>query len=329
LSIAEAKARRKQRPRAGTQAIALLTSSINVAVLQALAEGPKSLMSLLRAAGAPSQSTLRLRLRELTDLGVLIRGRQEGFPRALDYKLAPPGHELLSVMDILGTWLAASPSEPIALGSPPAKGTIKALVEGWDSTLVRALAAKPLTLTELDRLITAHNYPSLERRLGAMRRADLIEPLPSRMPGTPYTATGWLRRGVAPLTSANRWERLHAAEATAPVGRLDVEAAFLLAIPLLELPPRLSGSCRLAVATRGGGEQRLAGVTVEVEEGQVVSYVTTLDGNADAWVAGTYPAWLGAVIEHDQAGLEIGGDSRLAGELVGGMHGVLFAPTPG
>jgi DNA-binding HxlR family transcriptional regulator len=325
LTVAQVKERKGSRLRAGTHALSLLATPINVAVLEALADGPKALMDLRHAAGGPSQSTLRLRLRELTELGVLVRGRQEGFPRALDYELAAPGRDLLAVMRVVRAWLKQSPTGPIEIGTTPAKGMVKSLIEGWTSTVVRALAAKPLTLTELDRLISGLNYPSLERRLGTMHHCGQVEPLPSRGRGTPYTVTRWLRRGMAPLAVAARWERLHAPETTAPVVRLDVEAGFLLIVPLVTLSHEFSGECRLAVETRGGGKRRMAGIKVRIDEGRVTSRVTNLEGHADAWASGSVSDWLRALTEHDRAGLEIGGDTRLAGELVDGLHGMLFA----
>jgi DNA-binding HxlR family transcriptional regulator len=328
LTGAQVKERKGSRLRAGTQALSLLAAPINVAVLEALVEGPKALIDLRHAAGGPSQSTLRLRLRELTELGVLHRGRNEGGPRAVDYELADAGRDLLVVMHFLRTWLRQRPSQPIELGTPVAKGMIKSLIEGWTSTVLRALAAKPLTLTELDRLISSLNYPSLERRLGTMHHCGQVEPLPSRGRGTPYTVTRWLRQGIAPLAAAARWERLRIAEITAPIARLDIEAAFLLVVPLVALGPELSGDCRLAVETRGGGERRMAGVKVRLEEGRVVSHVTDLEGRADAWASGSTADWLRAVIERDRAGLEIGGDTQLAGDLVDGLHGRLFSVGP-
>jgi len=325
LSVVQVRAQKGSRLRAGTQALSLLAVPINVAVLEALAGGPKALTDLRHAGGGPSQSTLRLRLRELTELGVLDCGRNKGFPRAVDYELAAPGRELLVVMEFLRTWLGQRPAEPVELGTPAAKGLIKSLVAGWTSTVLRALAAKPLTLTELDRLISGLNYPSLERRLGTMHHCGQVEPLPSGGRGTPYTVTRWLRQGIAPLAAAARWERLRVPDITAPIARLDIEAAFLLVVPLVALEPELSGDCRLAVETRSGGEQRMAGVKVRVEEGRVVSHVTNLEGPTDAWASGSTADWLRAVIEHDRSGLEIGGDCQLAGDLVDGLHGMLFA----
>lgn len=265
----------------------------------------------------------------MAKLEIVAQVRQPSFPHALDYELTKAGRELLAVAESLERWIAKSPLGPLALGSQAAKGSIKALIDGWSPNLLRALAARPLTLTELDRLISDFNYPSLERRLSAMRCAGQIEPTPSRGPGTPYRVSGWLRRSVAPLTASARWERRHTPHTTAPIGQLDVEATFLLAIPLVRLAPEVSGSCRLTVEMPYEGERRLAGIIVEVDEGRVASYATNLNGRADAWASGSAGAWLQALIESDREELEIGGDCRLAGDLVDALHSDLFGlPEP-
>lgn len=314
--------------RAGTQTLALLSAPINVQVLQALAEEPRSLTDLRRHAGSPPATTMRGRLRTLVETGVLVRRRQSDFPGALDYELTSIGRELLAVVDALRSWLADSPHGPVELGSAAAKGAIKAFVEGWGTSMLRGLAARPLTLTELDRLIAGVSYPSLERRLAAMRLAGQIEPCPSRERGTPYAVTPWLRRAMAPLATAFRWERANVAGHTRPIGQIDAEAAFLLAFPLVRLEPEISGRCRLAIELRAGGEDRVGGVLVEVEEGRVVSCSTRNREAADAWASGSAASWLSAVIEHDPGKLEMGGDCGLAGALVDGLHGTLFVTRP-
>jgi DNA-binding HxlR family transcriptional regulator len=190
--------------------------------------------------------------------------------------------------------------------------------------MVRALAARPLSLTELNGLISGLSYPSLERRLGAMRLAGQIERMPGPGRGTPYAVTDWLRRAIAPLAAAARWERAHVATKSVPIRRLDAEAGFLLSIPLLELSSDLSGCCRLAVEIPSSNGERLAGVLVRVEEGKVVSARANLQGHADAWASGLASDWLRAVIEGDTDQLEIGGDWHLARALLDGLNGVLF-----
>jgi DNA-binding HxlR family transcriptional regulator len=310
--------------RAGAQALSLLATPINVHVLQALAEQPKSLVDLRRETGSPPQTTMRGYLRTLDATGVVTRRRRDDFPGSLDFELTAPGRDLLAVTEVLRFWLAGAPEGPLQLGSSAAKSAVKALVEGWDTSIMRALAARPLSLTELDSLISSLSYPSLERRLVAMRFAGQVRKMPGRGGATPYAVTKWLRHAVAPLAAAARWERQHLREQAKPIGFRDVEAAFLLAVPLLRLQSDISGSCRMAVELGNGSGRDLAGVMVTVEEGKVAQCIARLEGHPDAWTTGPAKSWLAAVIERDFKGLELGGDCSLATELIAGMHGILF-----
>lgn len=310
--------------RAGAYALSLLAMPLNVHVLQALAEGPSSLIDLRRAAGSPPQTTMRGHLRTLTKLEVLERRRQGEFPGSVDYQLGPAGHDLVGVVEVLQGWLSHSPDGPLQPGSVAARSAIKALVEGWSSAIVRAIAAKPLSLTELNRLISSLNYPSLDRRLAAMRLTKLIEPRPSGGRSTPYAATEWLRRAIAPLAAAACWERRHAPAESTPIGRLDIESAFLLGVPMLRVSPELSGVCRLAVDIPSPEEHRFAGVLAGVKEGRVIACVSRLEGRADAWATASVAAWMRAVKGREAAELEVGGEVELANALVADMHGALF-----
>ena len=310
--------------RSGAQTLKLLASPTNGVILKTLAEGPKRQADLRRAAGSPAQTTLRAQLRKLSEIGAIKRERRSSFPGVVEHKLTPAGLDLLMVLETVERWLRRAPEGPIELGGSEAKAAIKALTEGWSTAMLRALAAKPLTLTELDSIIASLNYPSLERRLTAMRLAGQVEQAQSNGRGTPYKVTEWTRQSIAPLSAAARWERLHAAERTAPVSKLDVEGAFLLTLPLLRPPAELSGACRLAVSMTNGDDHRLAGVLVEIERGRIASCTTRLDGHPEAWISGPTPAWFGAVIDRDTGPLEIGGDGQLARALIDGLHDVLF-----
>lgn len=311
--------------RAGTHALNLLSVPLNVHVLKALEEEPTSLIDLRRAVGTPPQTTMRSHLRNLTQLGILERKRQPEFPGSVDYELARPGRALLEVADVLQAWLADSPQGPMSLGGVAAKSAIKALVEGWSSAIIRALTARPLSLTDLNRLISGLNYPSLERRLAAMRLAGQIEAQPGKSRATPYAVTGWLRRSVAPLAAAARWERQHNPEQTKPIARMDIESAFLLAVPLAKLSTEATGTCLLAVEVRNGGsEPGLAGVQVGIKEGQVVSCLARLEGQTAASISGSASSWITAVTEADVDGLEVGGESDLGWRLLGALNEALF-----
>lgn len=297
--------------RAGGQALMLLAAPLNVEILRQIEQEPRSLQNLRSELGLPPQSTMRLYLRTLSEIGVVERRPRSEFPTSVDYEITPAGRALLRVSDLLHTWLQAAPG-PKDLGTTAAKSSIKALVEGWSSHIVRILAARPLSLTELDSLIPRVSYPSLERRLAAMRECDLVKVQRGAGRLRPYEVTDWLRRVVTPLTTAIAWERRYAPDMTAGVGRLDVEAAFLLSIPLLDLPDEISGKCRLAVEVHDGASPVFAGVVVCVEEGEVTSCVASLEGEAEAWASGKPLSWLRQLNLSSDSELELGGDRTFA-----------------
>jgi DNA-binding HxlR family transcriptional regulator len=300
--------------RAGATALSLLAAPLNVHLLQALEDGPLPLIDLRRAVGSPPQSTMRVYSRTLVEIGTLERQRQAAFPGTVEYASTESGRALLEIGQILERWLQEAPVGPISLGTTASKSATKALVEGWSTNIIRALAAKPLSLTDLNRLIPRISYPSLERRLGALRLADLVEPYPGEGRGTPYRATPWLRRAIVPLAAGAWWERRYLADPP-QLGRRDVEAAFLLAIPLIELPPEVNGKCRLAVEVQGGSSPVFAGVLICVEEGKVISCSSRLEGEAEGWASGSASSWMRRM-NGQEADLEIGGDADLVREIV-------------
>jgi DNA-binding HxlR family transcriptional regulator len=311
------------RVRAGAQALSLLAVPLSANVLSALKEEPKPLMVLRREVGLPPQTTMRGQLRTLTRTSVLERQQEGGFPGAVQYALGPAGEDLLVVARALQTWLERSPDGPVLLGSAEAKNRIKTLAQGWSSTIMRALASGPLSLTDLNRLISGLNYPSLERRLGALRATGMIESCPSETRTTPYRASTWLRQAIAPLAAAARWERLHVPEETTPIGRIDIEAAFLLTLPMLDLPAEIDGGCRLAVEARNL-EPDMAGVTCRFAGGRLESCIARLQGKADAGACGTAIAWIDAVEDADPARLEIRGNRDLPLAILQGLRGFLL-----
>lgn len=313
--------------RAGAQALSLLSVPLNVEVLTTLEKEPKPLAELRRAVGTPPQTTMRKYLQALTGMGALERQREGGFPGRVEYELTRAGKDLVSVIVVLESWLRGSPDGSIEVGTPASKSAIKALEGGWSSTIIRALAARPLTLTELNRLIKGLNYPSLERRLAAMRFAEQIEPLPGVSRGTPYRVTDWLRRGVAPLVSAAKWEREHLRDRAAPLKGRDAEAVFLLISPTLKLPAGAEGSCRLAMEF-GNSISDLAGVTLEVIAGEVRTHSSRLEGPAEARAVGSPSAWLRTLADGIVDELEFSGDVGLARELSDGLHRTLTRPDP-
>jgi DNA-binding HxlR family transcriptional regulator len=311
---------RSVRPRAGSQPLSVLATPLNFLILRSLSERPMRLAELRKATGLPAQTTLRGHLANLGEIGVLAKRPTAQMPYAVENELTPMGEELLAVAERLEGWLQESPDGPISLESGAAKGAVKALVDGWGSTMMAALAARPLSLTELDSMIAGLSYPALERRLSSMRIAGLVEAQPSHGAGTPYGVTEWARRGVAPLAAAGRCERLYMGKASPPVTQLDIEAAFLLATPLVGLPRNVGGFCQLEVEAGPGGAAGPAGVRVTIEDGRVVGCVSRLEPSPGAYAVGSAPTWFSAIEEGETRRLRFGGSRRLAEDVVGALH---------
>jgi DNA-binding HxlR family transcriptional regulator len=306
----------------------VLAVPLNLHVLRALSERPMRLAELRKATGLPAQTTLRGHLATLVEIGVLAKRPTQQMPYAVENELTLLGQGMLGVADRLEAWLKEAPDGEIPLDSAAAKGAIKALVDGWESKMMRALAARPLSLTQLDRLISDFSYPALERRLASMRLAGLVEGQRGQGGGTPYSVTDWARLSVAPLAAASHCERVHMGEDSAPVTQIDIEAAFLLATPLVGLRPDVAGSCQLEVEASLGVVPRPAGVQVTLERGRVVSCVSRLQPRPGAYAAGTALEWFHAVKDGKVKELRFGGSGRLAEEVVDGLHEAFSEASP-
>jgi len=318
------------RVRAGGTVLSLIAGPLSVPILRAHLDGPLRLPDLRERIGGAAQTTLRGQVGNLRGIGALERHVRSGMPYTVENELTDIGRGVLAVADVVEAWLTRAPQGAIALGSEPAKGALRALIGGWGSTMLRALAARPLSLTELSSVIAELSYPSLERRLSAMRAARLVEVMPDGGKGAkPYAVTEWTRQAVGPLVAASRCECMHLSEQAEPLTRIDIEAAFLLAVPLVHLEVTRSGSCLLAVdagASKGvEGQSRITGVHVEVEDGDVVSCVSRLVQDPSTWALGTVGSWVDAILEGQAERLRIGGqDQALAKAVVSGLHGSLL-----
>jgi DNA-binding HxlR family transcriptional regulator len=311
--------------------LSLCAGPLTIPILRAHTDGALRFPELRERIGGAAQTTLRGQVGNLRELGALTKCERGGMPYTVENELTEIGRAVLLAADALEAWLARAPQGPISLGSEPAKAAIRALVGGWGSTMLRALAARPLSLTELDGLIPDLSYPGIERRLAAMRAARQVEQARGRGGARPYVVTPWLRQAVAPLAVAGRCECRYLADEAEVLTRIDVEAAFLLAVPLVKLPDERSGACLLAVDTSASepgaeaGERRPAGVRVAVEGGRVTSCVSKLEAEPDTWALGTVETWLDALIDGRLDGLRIGGgDPDLVRSLVAGLHDSLY-----
>lgn len=313
--------------RAGARVISLFANPLNTRILRAHAEGPRRLAQLREEVGWAAEATVRSAVNGLLKCGALLKRSEEGGTRrAVVTYLSPAGEEMLAVADDLEAWLSACPQGPIAIEDDNAKVAVRALADGWSSALMRELAATPLALTELATRIADLSYPSLERRVNWMRRTGQLAPVEHRGRGVPLAPTDWLRRSLAPLCRAGRCELRHL-PGSPPVTAVEVEAAFLLALPLVRLDEAMSGSCLLAVLVdgEGGGKRPLVGVEVEVEGGEISAGPAERPSEPKNWALGSTEPWLDAVLDGGTDGLRIGGaDPDLAAALVRGLHESVF-----
>jgi DNA-binding HxlR family transcriptional regulator len=308
--------------RAGGRVLSLFVPPLTLPVLRALETGPMRLSELRQRVGLPAQTTLRGHLSSLVEVGAIAKCVRAQSRYATDYELTLFGRDLLEVADSLEAWLGLAPEGAIGLGSGTAKGAVRALVDGWGSRMMRVLGARPLSLTELDKLIADLNYPALERRLASMRLAGLVEANESVGARTPYSVTDWGRKAIVPLAKATRCERIHLRGETVAPTPVDIEAAFLLAMPLVVLPRAAGGWCQLQVE-RGAGGGRPAGVRIDVEAGRVISCVSRLDPKPRSWATGSARLWFEAVSVGDPSRLRFGGGDRLPESVISGLHTAL------
>lgn len=319
-------------PRAGARVLNLLANPLHVRIVQAHADGHLRLAELHEQTEWPAQTTLRAAVGTLREFGVLDQRQVSRMPFGIATELTEAGREVLFVIQVLDRWLAEGPQGPIAIDSDAAKAAIKALAGAWSSTMIRELAYEPASLTDLDRRIGEMSYPSLERRLSRMRSTRQVEPSASDGRGQPFEVTDWLRHAVAPLCAAGRCERRYMREESAPITAIDIEAAFLLSVPIAPLPKSATGTCLLSVPADVESEsdeasRTIAGVSVEVDRGTIIRCVPELEKGIATWALGSPSTWLNAVIDGKLENLRLGGTSpQLAGDLVQGIHVALFGP---
>lgn len=243
-------------------------------------------------------------------------------------RASPAGHELLFVGRVLERWLRDCPDGALELG-PEAGPALSALLGGWCSTVVHALAAKPLTDYEVADAVGTLDDEIVDQRIAELENAGLLESFVDERGEERFAPTEWLRRAIAPLAAAGRQEKRFPPGDTAPVAAIDVQASFLLTLPLLDLPARLSGSCSLAVELDEEVLPNPSGTTVRIEAGEVVAYGTSIDETADAWGTASAADWFDAVIERNATRVRTGGDRRLAGTLLQALHEALFGVQVG
>lgn len=209
---------------------------------------------------------------------------------------------------VLERWLGACPAGPVAPG-PDAEPLLRIVAEGWHSTAIHTAASRALSADEA----------------GELPQVGLLAPAPDEEGEPRFAATEWLRRGIGALAAAARLEIAERREGAAPIDALDVEAAFLLTLPLvLGLPDDMSACCRLTVPLPER-RSRLAGVAVLIERGEITSVTTDLTIWSDTYASGPPLDWIEALIDPATARLDVSGNLEVPLSLLTGLHVELFS----
>jgi DNA-binding HxlR family transcriptional regulator len=318
--------------RAGGRALLLLADPVSASIVRALASGPLEVGELIVRVENVSRSTYFDRLRDLEEISLIKRERRSGIPPIAACHLTDAGRCLSRVARLLEAWLGRGPQGPLSAGDPVATSAIKALAVGWGSTLLRWLAERPQSLTELEPLVDGLGYRKLERATKDLLSAGLVERVDADGRLSPYAVTPWARESVAVLAAAMHWERREIPERSAPVTAIEIEAGMLMALPLVELSPELNGTCELLMSVEAQDDDQLSGVATRIANGQLAWCCprrVQAPGEA-SWLNGDLWAWLRAVIKGEPAGLQTGGDPALARDLIAALRRtLLLRPTPG
>lgn len=244
-----------------------------------------------------------------------------------EYRVTAGGREALFVGFVVERWLQGAPGGPLPFESQEAERAVSALAEGWSATVMHALARGPLTFAELHRQVDGLSRRTLMRHLTTMRDHAQVDERTDGDGSATYAMTDWLRAGIAPLIASARLERRDPKEGMAPIDALDVEAGFRCSLSMVGLPRELSGTCRLGINLEDDESGRLTGVTARIEQGRIVSCRAGLDGEADAWAAGSAGDWLDTVVEPDVKRVRTGGDRWLTRAVLDALHEDLFGIT--
>jgi DNA-binding HxlR family transcriptional regulator len=293
----------------------MLADAVNVSILRLLARGELPVTKLPEHLGPVSRTTRFSRLRELEELGIIVREKEGASPPLTHCMLSPAGRELVAVVRLLRRWLKENPNRSLGNGDLFGVPETRALAIGWNSTVFRWLAERPYSLTELNAQSPPEvSYHELRKAREALSDTGLITAVASGDRGQPYQLTGWTRRAAPALAAAVRWEHdFLSGEGHEPTST-EVETLLRLFIPSLasvapalngDNSPRLDNPEAFSVIVGGDRGPACAGNESSPQAGQV---------------SGSLASWLDALVEGRSAGLQSKGGIRLTTKLLDRLH---------
>ncbi len=289
------------RTRAGGRVLSVLSDALNASILRALPRGPLPVSELAQHLGPTSRTTRFSRLRDLEQLGIIVREKRPGVPPVAYCSLSPAGRGLLPVVTRFAEWLATAPQEPSGPDEVAGERAIKALATAWETDALRWLAERPCSLTELNALspdeVTYHKVRNARESLST---GGLIAPVQSGDRAQPYALTEWARWSAGCIAAAIRWERTFL-EGTTQLSPAEIETLLHLLLPLVRMDDDLD-------------------LSVTVDEGHITTHASRSEGGQSSRLSGPAESWIEALVDGRGDTLRMQGGIHLTTSLACALH---------
>jgi|GEM_PF-3358660 len=289
------------RTRAGGLVLSVLSDALNASILRALLRGPLPVSELAQHLGPASRTTRFSRLRDLEQLGIIVRERRPGVPPVAYCSLSPAGWALLPVVGQFARWLETAPQGSSSPDEVAGGRTIKALAMAWETNALRWLAERPCSLTELHALspneVTYHRVRNARESLST---SGLIAPVPSEDRAQPYALTEWARCSAGCIAAAIRWERTFLEDAT-QLSPVEIEALLHLLLPLVRMDADVD-------------------LSVTAGEGHIATHALRPEGGQPSRLSGSAGSWIEALVDGRGDALQMQGGIHLTTSLARGLH---------
>lgn len=289
------------RMRTGGRVLSVLSDALNASILRTLLRGPLPVSELSQHLGPTSRTTRFSRLRDLEQLGIIVRERRPGVPPVAYCSLSPAGWALLPVVGQFAKWLATAPGEPSRPDEVVGGRTIKALATAWETDALRWLAERPCSLTELDALSSDEvTYHRVRNARESLSTSGLIAPVHSEDRAQPYALTEWARWSAGCIAAAIRWEGSFLEGPTQP-SPAEIETLLHLLLPLVRTDADVD-------------------LSVTAGEGHIATHASRPEGGQSSRLSGSAESWIEALVDGSGDALRMQGGIHLTTSLARGLH---------
>jgi hypothetical protein len=306
--------------------VELLCDGLGRALLhELLAHGPLTRISLaarLHAGPTRVYECLKgLAAAELIEASSAARATRHGITRS--------GRALLAVAARVEAWFGRHPAGP--LEDSVGWRAFGDFGEAWRTALVEWIVRLAPTESDAARGLPGYEPRRLAELLAARSEAGMVELHHARDGTLRYRLTPWAARAIHPLAALARWEDRFRPPGGASIAVEDAVVALLATLPSVRLGPQCDVLCTLTAGADPGptGARRTGTVWAQLRGGRLVGVGEGAPPRAaDAWVSGSFEAWMAAVLDGSRRalrldGLEAGSTASIAA-LLDGLHEQAF-----